>query len=252
MNVARGAGPGRTPSLVLLIALLSLVAGEASAGTLDVIKRDKAVRIAYRDDARPFSYKDGNGQPAGYMVDLCRAVAKNVAKQLQTSSLKLVYVPVTAANRFETIRQNKADLLCEATSATLARRELVDFSIATYVGGTSLMIPKDGPRDLKSMAGRKIGVLGGTTTEEALRKALKKAGVVADVHAGGELRRALGDHTEREAIFATLLGDAREGALGRLEAQAVVFRHIAVRFLADQQDRHFAVAPHREVEGHPA
>src|SRR6185312_12836296 len=104
-----------------------------------------------------------------------------VAKALQTSSLKLVYVPVTAANRFEAIQQNKADLLCEATSATLARRELVDFSIATYVGGTSLMIRRDGPRDLKAMGGHKLGVLGGTTTEQALRSALKKAGVVADI-----------------------------------------------------------------------
>jgi ABC-type amino acid transport substrate-binding protein len=131
--------------------------------------------------------------------------------------LKLVYVPVTAANRFETIQQNKADLLCEATSATLARRELVDFSIATYVGGTSLMIPKDGPRDLKSMAGRKIGVLGGTTTEEALRKALKKAGVVADVHAAkthAEGLAALEDGTisayfgERD-ILTALLRDSK-------------------------------------------
>jgi polar amino acid transport system substrate-binding protein/glutamate/aspartate transport system substrate-binding protein len=108
-------------------------------------------------------------------------VAKKLGQQLQTSSLKIVYVPVTSTNRFETIQQNKADLLCEATSATLARRELVDFSIATYVGGTSLMIRKDGPRDLKAMGGRKIAVLGGTTTEQALRTALKKAGVAADI-----------------------------------------------------------------------
>jgi len=168
-------------ALMVLTALASIGAAEASAGTLDLIRKDKAIRIAYRDDARPFSYKDSNGQPAGYMVDLCRAVAKNVAKQLQTTSLKIVYVPVTAADRFETIQQNKADLLCEATSATLARRELVDFSIATYVGGTSLMIRADGPRDLKAMGGRKIGVLGGTTTEQALRNALKKAGAAADV-----------------------------------------------------------------------
>jgi polar amino acid transport system substrate-binding protein/glutamate/aspartate transport system substrate-binding protein len=161
--------------------LASIGAAEASAGTIDLIRKDKAVRIAYREDARPFSYKDSNGQPAGYMVDLCRAVAKKVGQQLNTSSLKIVYVPVTAADRFETIQQNKADLLCEATSATLARRELVDFSIATYVGGTSLMIRRDGPRDLKAMGGHKIGVLGGTTTEQALRKALKKAGVAAEV-----------------------------------------------------------------------
>src|SRR6185312_11320024 len=97
MHVARRAGPRRMPALALLIALASIVAGEAAAGTLDIIRKDKAIRIAYREDARPFSYKDGNGQPAGYMVDLCRAVAKKVAKALQTSSLKLDYVPVTAA-----------------------------------------------------------------------------------------------------------------------------------------------------------
>ena len=181
MRVARRTTGRGMLALLLAGALAGIGAAEVAAGTLDLIRKDKAVRIAYREDARPFSYKDSNGQPAGYMVDLCRAVAKKVAKALQTSSLKLVYVPVTAANRFEAIQQNRADLLCEATSATLARRELVDFSIATYVGGTSLMIRRDGPRDLKAMGGHKLGVLGGTTTEQALRSALKKAGVVADI-----------------------------------------------------------------------
>jgi ABC-type amino acid transport substrate-binding protein len=195
MHVARRKRWQGMLALVLVGALAGIGAAEASAaGTLDLIRKDKAIRIAYREDARPFSYKDGNGQPAGYMVDLCRAVAKNVAKQLQTSSLKIVYVPVTAADRFETIQQSKADLLCEATSATLARRELVDFSIATYVGGTSLMIRKDGPRDLKAMGGRKIGVLGGTTTEQALRNALKKAGAAADV-------RVTNSHAEGLALL---------------------------------------------------
>jgi polar amino acid transport system substrate-binding protein/glutamate/aspartate transport system substrate-binding protein len=184
MRIMQVAGRTRGQGLLALVlvgALAGIGAAEASAATLDLIRKDKALRIAYREDARPFSYKDGNGQPAGYMVNLCRAVAKKLGQQLQTSSLKIVYVPVTSTNRFETIQQNKADLLCEATSATLARRELVDFSIATYVGGTSLMIRKDGPRDLKAMGGRKIAVLGGTTTEQALRTALKKAGVAADI-----------------------------------------------------------------------
>src|SRR5262245_46597312 len=131
MQVARRTRWRGLVALFLAGALAGIGATDAAAGTLDLIRKDKAIRIAYRDDAPPFSYKDSNGQPAGYMVDLCRAVAKKVAQQLQTSSLKIVYVPVTAANRFETIQQNKADLLCEATSATLARRELVDFSIAT-------------------------------------------------------------------------------------------------------------------------
>jgi ABC-type amino acid transport substrate-binding protein len=154
---------------------------DASASTLDRIKQEKAIRIAYREDAPPFSYKDKIGEPTGFMVDLCREVAKKLADQLHLASLNVVYVPVTAADRFEAIQQQKADLLCEPTSATLSRREVVDFSIPTFVDGASLMIRADGPHDLKAMAGKKIGVLGGTTTEESLRDSLKAAGITSDI-----------------------------------------------------------------------
>ena len=101
--------------------IAALMAGAASAGTLDRIGQDKALRIAYREDAPPFSYKDKIGEPAGFVVDLCREVAKKLAEQLSSSSLNVVCVPVTAADRFEAIAQQKADLLCEPTSATLSR-----------------------------------------------------------------------------------------------------------------------------------
>jgi ABC-type amino acid transport substrate-binding protein len=115
------------------------------------------------------------------MVDLYRAVAKNLAQQLSRPSVSVIYVTVTAVDRFEAIQQNKADLLCEPTSATLSRRGMVDFSIATFVDGASLMIGLDEPHDLQALAGRKIGVLAGTTTEEALRNSLRSAGITADV-----------------------------------------------------------------------
>jgi ABC-type amino acid transport substrate-binding protein len=165
----------------LLIAMGLVLAGGASAATLDRIGQDKAIRIAYRDDAPPFSYKNRIGEPAGFMVDLCREVAKKLADQFHLPSLNVTYVPVTAADRFEAIQQQRADLLCEPTSATLSRRELVDFSLPTFVDGAGLMIRADGPHDLKSLAGQKIGVLGGTTTEQALRNTLQSAGITSEV-----------------------------------------------------------------------
>ena len=102
------------------------------------------------------------------MVDLCRAVAKDIAGQLKVKSLHVTYVPVTAADRFDAIKQGQADMLCEPTSATLARRELVDFSIPTFVDGASLIIRADAPHDLKGLAGQKIRSAG-TTTEQGLR-----------------------------------------------------------------------------------
>jgi ABC-type amino acid transport substrate-binding protein len=170
------------PLVTAFVITIGVVLAEGAAGgTLDRIGQGKTIKIAYREDAPPFSYKDKIGEPGGFMVDLCRDVAKKLAEQLHLPSLEVTYVPVTAADRFEAIQQQKADLLCEPTSTTLARRELVDFSIPTFVDGASLMIRGDGPRDLKSLAGQKIGVLGGTTTEQGLRNMLQSAGISSDV-----------------------------------------------------------------------
>jgi polar amino acid transport system substrate-binding protein/glutamate/aspartate transport system substrate-binding protein len=165
------------PSVVALL----VVTGGASAGTLDRIEQEKAIRIAYRGDAPPFSYKDKIGEPAGFMVDLCRAVAKKLAEQRSLPALSVAYVPVTAKDRFEAITQQKADLLCEPTSATLSRREVVDFSLPTFLDGASLMVRADGPKDLRELAGRQIGVLAGTTTEESLRNSLKDTGINGEI-----------------------------------------------------------------------
>jgi ABC-type amino acid transport substrate-binding protein len=167
--------------VLFVLASGAVLAEEASTGTLDRIRKNATIRLAYREDAPPFSYKDGLGEPAGMMIDLCKAVAENIGKQLNLPSLNVAYVSVTAVNRFEAIQQHKADLLCEATSATLPRREVVDFSVPTFVDGASLMIRPDGPRDLQALAGRKIGVLAGTTTEQALRNSLAKAGLTAEI-----------------------------------------------------------------------
>ncbi len=184
-----------------LVLVASLVSAEAA--TIDRITKDKIVRIAYRADAPPFSY-DSAGKPAGYLVELCQAVVQHLAKQLKLPPLGIDYVTVTAANRFDAIQQGKADLLCEPTTATLSRRKMVDFSVATFVDGASLMISPDGPQDLQALAGRDIGVLGGTTTEEALRRSLADAGINATVvpaktHADG---LALLDEGKVSAYFA--------------------------------------------------
>ena len=166
-------------SLAAAGAALALVSAEA--GTLDKVRQDKAFRIAFRDDAPPFSFTDSIGEPAGFMVDLCRSVAKHIADDLNIPDLKVTYVLVTAADRFDAIATGKADLLCEPTSETLSRRAQVDFSIPTFVDGASLLVAGDGPSDFGALSGKKVGVLAGTTTEQSLRDTLASAGIAADV-----------------------------------------------------------------------
>ena len=171
---------GRLKALTFAAAA-ALALGSADAGTLDKVRQDKALRIAFRDDAPPFSFTDSTGLPIGFMIDLCQSVAKHIGEQLNISDLKVNYVLVTAANRFEAIENGKADLLCEPTSETLSRREHVDFSITTFVDGASLLVSGDGPGDFNALSGKKIGVLAGTTTEQSLRDTLASANIAAEI-----------------------------------------------------------------------
>jgi ABC-type amino acid transport substrate-binding protein len=173
------AGYLRTLGIGSAIAAMGL--GAATAGTIDRLRQEKTIRLAVRDDAPPFSFRNANGQPAGFMVDLCRGVVTKLTSQLNLGELNVVYVPVTAADRFEAIETGKADLLCEPTTDTLSRREHVDFSIATFIDGASLLVLGDGPSEFAALAGKKIGVLGGTTTEQSLRDTLASTKIQAEV-----------------------------------------------------------------------
>ncbi len=172
----------RTPKWLVVAALAGAsLAPQAAAATLDDIRQSKTLRVAYREDAPPFAYKTPAGPPSGYMIDLCQAVAKDLAQQLKIPDLKVAYVPVTTVNRLDAITQNKADLLCDSLTQTVERRMVVDFSVPTFIDGTSFAIRNDGPQDLKLLAGKKVGVIAGTLTEQGTRNSLAALHVNAEI-----------------------------------------------------------------------
>ena len=67
-------------------------------------------KIGYRTDAPPFSYNSAIGEPAGYIVDLCREVAAAAKQELGVKDLKVEYVTVTAEDRFDAVKSGRVDL----------------------------------------------------------------------------------------------------------------------------------------------
>jgi ABC-type amino acid transport substrate-binding protein len=156
--------------LLTLVAVTALASQSVSAATLDRIRETGAFRIGYRADARPYSFQDRNGQPSGYIVDLCTEVAASLGP-----SVRPQYVLVPADRRFEAVRDGTIDILCDPSSATLPRREIVDFSLPTFVDGAGVISRTGIPvRNFEDLDGKRVGVLGGTTSEETLRKALSE------------------------------------------------------------------------------
>jgi polar amino acid transport system substrate-binding protein/glutamate/aspartate transport system substrate-binding protein len=158
-----------------------LLAAGAQAQTLERVRDSGTFKIGFREDAAPFSFKTAQGEPTGFSVELCRLIATAVRQELGLDELTIEYVPVGTEDRFRAVRDGRIDILCSADTETLARRELVDFSLFTFLDGAAVLLRADGPEDLKGFAGRKIGVRGATTTEDALRNTLSKLEMDAEV-----------------------------------------------------------------------
>jgi len=210
----------RTLALMVAASLAAVLSAGASAQTLDKIRKLGSITLGYIDGAAPFSYADGNGDPQGFSVELCRAVAEGIAAQLERSQLKTRWVKLTIQNRIDAVRRKQVDLECSTTTWTLGRQRLVDFSLVTFLDGGSVLTKlSSDARRLADLAGKRVAVITGTTTEKALREALTRGLVAAEVvtiktrDEGMELLRQ-GQVDGLASDRTTLIGVAVKGASG--------------------------------------
>lgn len=143
LSLSRGA------AAALVAALLPVAA--ASADTMDRIRESGKLALGYRTDARPFSYMDASGNPAGYAIALCEAVSGAVKTESGNESLAVQWVPVTVEDRFTAVSQSKIDLLCGPDAETLERRKEVAFSIPVFQGGIGAIVRADAPAPLRDV-----------------------------------------------------------------------------------------------------
>ena len=167
------------------------------------MRETRVFRIGYRADAKPHSYNNEQGQPAGYVVDLCREVAAAVTLSIPNAQVNYVLVP--ADQRFEAVRDGRVDILCDPSSVTLARRELVDFSLPTFLDGASMLYRVSRPVErYEDLNGKRVGVLLGTTTETTLREGLSAVKTNATVIPVRDHRAGVGllEEDKVDAYFA--------------------------------------------------
>lgn len=171
--------------LIGLFVAASLIAGGAAAqapNTLGKIKAAKAINVAFSGDSLPFSFVGPNNEPAGYSIDICKRVIEQIGRAVGEPGLKVNWLVGTTPERLAMITSGKADLECANTTQTLARLANVDFSGLTFVDGGGFLVKSDSPiNKTGDMAGKKIAVLAGTTTEQRLRDTLARRNVAGTV-----------------------------------------------------------------------
>jgi len=131
--------------------------GAPTGGPLDRVRMTGQLKLGYRTDARPLSFKDESGKPAGFSVDLCTVIADQLKAERGHGTLAVEWVPLEAAERFAAVEQGRVDILCGADTPTLARRAEVSFSIPIFPGGIGALIRADAAGRLKdALDGKKL------------------------------------------------------------------------------------------------
>ena len=227
---------------VLALSLSAALATPALAkGTIDKIKSGGTITLGVRQDARPFSFLDGDGNAKGYSVSLCEAVVRQLKTQLEMPEIEVKYALVTAEDRFQRLAAGEIDIECATTTYQLKRLDEAEFSLLIYATGADLLVrAADDFQGMPDLQGKTIGVVAGTTAEQNLKDIMGASGLsttVEPVETYNDLLASL-ETKEIDAAFGdrALLLDSRERAIDRTaleligaqysyEPSALVLRH---------------------------
>lgn len=172
--------------IAVVLTLLSVTVASAqtqvpSTSRLKTIANTKTIKLAYRTDARPFSFVNEKNEPVGFTIDICKLVVISIERQLGVS-LKTEWVPVNVQTRFTTVASGKADMECGSSTVTLGRMKEVDFSNFIFVESTGMVVTRaSNIRTFTDMAGKRIAVAAGTTNEQAIISQLKQQKIEATI-----------------------------------------------------------------------
>ncbi|MEN8235353.1 MAG: amino acid ABC transporter substrate-binding protein [Actinomycetota bacterium] len=201
--------------LVLLFAVLALVAAACGSGdgdadettttagggetetetgqetistgesTLDDVIDRGTLKCGVGGSAPGFSETQADGTATGFDADLCRAVAAAVLGDANA----VEFTPLSAAARFEALKNNEVDVLIRNTTWTQSRDTDIglDFVATTYYDGQQMM---GNPETLTSLTadsgfealdGAVVCTNAGTTTEKNISEGAELAGVTITV-----------------------------------------------------------------------
>lgn len=154
-----------------LVASLCATAAHAQQSTLDKVKANGSISVAYRESSIPFSYLGGDGQPVGFGWEICARIVDEVKKAVGRPDLKVETQAVTSQNRIPLLQNGTIDIECGSTTNNSERAKQVAFAINYFYTGTRFLVKANSPvKSVADLKGKKVVSTTGTTNYQVLRK----------------------------------------------------------------------------------
>ncbi len=130
---------------------------------LEKIEKSGEVHMGFREGSVPFGFIDKDGSWGGFGIDLGAEVVKDLEKKFNRP-IKLIKHPMNPKTRITMVTNGMVAMGIGSTTITLAREEVVDFSLPYFLTGTRLLVPKDSPiSSFVDIGGKRVGMGSGST-----------------------------------------------------------------------------------------
>jgi general L-amino acid transport system substrate-binding protein len=175
--------PGWFRRLALAAAAAFTVGSGASAqqgGTLEQVRQRGMLNCGVSTGLIGFSNHGASGQWAGFDVDFCKAVAAAVLGD----PARVAYVPLSAAERFDALRQGRIDVLSRNSTWTLQREAELGLLFAGVIfhDGQGFMVKRSlNIASALDLDKRKVCVQAGTTAQATVGEFFQANSMTAEV-----------------------------------------------------------------------
>lgn len=161
--------------LAVLAGLIAATAPAAAASTLETV-RDRGVLRCGVGERSGYAWRDTEGRMQGFRVELCRALAAAVLNDPEA----VVFVPVTAAARFEHLTTGDVDVLFAGATWTMSREASLNLAFTgtlLFDGQGFLAHRSFGHGTLAEVTEGRVCVVADTTNEANLRSWMASTGI---------------------------------------------------------------------------
>ncbi|MET3231041.1 UNVERIFIED_ORG: lysine/arginine/ornithine transport system substrate-binding protein [Burkholderia sp. 1263] len=195
----------------LSVFLAVALAGAASAQAQSTLRF--GVEAAYP----PFESKTPSGQLQGFDIDVGNAVCAKL-------EMKCVWVENSFDGLIPALQARKFDVINSAMNITEKRKQSIDFTRPIYVVPIVMVAKRGAPLlpDVKSLQGKRVGVLQGSSQEDFLKRHWANAGV------------SVVSYADQDQVYADLTA-------GRLDAAVQEAQTVQDGFLNKPEGHDYAI-----------
>ncbi|MEB3310102.1 MAG: amino acid ABC transporter substrate-binding protein [Snowella sp.] len=167
----------RIQAFINSLLLFSLTLAPVQAQTTSVIeeiRRTGLLRVAVREDAVPFGYRDLNDNWTGICIDFIEILKNQVIQELNQPIILVKLFKSTLFNRFELVSDQVVYLECGPNTIRQDPPQEIAFSNPIFLTGTQFLIRADDRGRFRSNRSFKGLVIGGLRNTTNLRFVAEK------------------------------------------------------------------------------